>query len=96
MHGLCYTFYFITAQMFLDRRVPVHMRSQAQGLLSLVSNGIGTLLGTVFVRRLYDAVVLAEHGGWPTYWLVLGGMITLITVGFSIAYVGVPRTPASR
>lgn len=90
LHGMCYTFYFITAQLYLDRRVPVEMRSQAQGLLSLFSNGIGSLIGTIAVRALYDSSVAGGAGGWPVFWGVLGGAVALITVGFAVAYVGVP------
>ncbi|GAA5477678.1 putative nucleoside transporter YegT [Haloferula helveola] len=90
LHGMCYTFYFITAQLFLDRRVPPAMRTQAQGLLSLFSNGVGSLVGTVVVRSLYDYTVPAGRGGWEVYWGLLGAMIVAITIGFAFAYVGVP------
>ena len=96
LHGLCYTFYFITAQMYLDRRVPLDMRSQAQGLLSLVSNGVGTLLGTVMVRELYDAMVPRESGGWFWFWMILGGMIAVIAAGFSFVYQGRPQDDRKR
>jgi len=95
LHGMCYTFYFITAQMFLDRRVPVEMRSQAQGLLSLFSNGVGTLVGTVAVRHLYDVLVTGERGGWSLYWGVLGISIAMLTLWFAFSYRGVARTAAS-
>ena len=88
LHGLCYTLYFITAQLFLDRRVPLGMRSQAQGLLSLFSNGLGSLLGTVMVRRLHDAVVADGSGDWTRFWLILGGMIGILTLLFAFAYRG--------
>lgn len=90
LHGMCYTFYFITAQLFIDRRVPQGMRSQAQGLISLFSNGIGSLVGTIAVARLHEAVVVADGGGWIVYWMILGGSIAAITVGFLLTYVGVP------
>ncbi|MEP4076511.1 MFS transporter [Haloferula sp.] len=89
LHGMCYTFYFITAQMFLDRRVPVEVRSQAQGLLSMFSMGIGTLLGTIVVRKLYDEVVVEGVGGWSIYWAILGGFIAALTLVFVLSYVGV-------
>ena len=91
LHGMCYTFYFITAQLFLDRRVPVGMRSQAQGLISLFSNGIGTLLGTVLVKNLYDHVVIEGTGGWAVYWSILAGVIAAITLVFVLSYVGVAQ-----
>ena len=90
LHGICYTLYFITAQLFLDRRVPFGMRSQAQGLLSLFSNGIGSLSGTFLIRQWYDYSVQSGHGGWGGFWGMLGGFLILLTVGFLIAYVGTP------
>ncbi len=95
LHGFCYTFFFITAQLFLDRRVPVGMRSQAQGLLALFSGGIGTLMGTIIVRQLYDFTVVGEHGSWTTYWSILAAMIIMITIGFVALYRGVaPSDPS--
>ena len=90
LHGMCYTFYFITAQLYLDRRVPVGMRSQAQGLLSLFSNGVGTLMGTMMVRQLYDHVVANDGSGWAAFWGLLGGAISILSLGFWLSYVGVP------
>lgn len=92
LHGLCYTLYFITAQMFIDRRVPVSMRSQTQGLLSMASNGVGSILGTMMVAGLYQVVVANGSGGWTSYWAILGTFILLITIGFAIAYKGMPAT----
>ncbi|GAA5484693.1 putative nucleoside transporter YegT [Haloferula sargassicola] len=96
LHGLCYTLYFITAQLFLDRRVPVEVRSQAQGLIALFSSGIGSLAGTFAVRAWYDHTVTAGHGGWAMFWAALGGFLLLLTIGFSVAYVGTgPRSGRS-
>lgn len=94
IHGLCYTFYFITAQMFLDRRVSPKLRGQAQGLLALVHGGVGTLIGTVAVRVLYDHSVVDGHGGWGAYWAWLGGWVAAVTVGFLIFYRGRPARDA--
>lgn len=89
LHGMCYTFYFITAQLYLDRRVPGTVRAQAQGLLALVNNGFGTLLGAILVSKLYDGVVAGRPGeGWLTYWAILAGFIGVITVGFALSYRG--------
>ncbi|MFC7335738.1 MFS transporter [Haloferula chungangensis] len=96
LHGFCYTFFFITAQLFLDRRVPIEMRSQAQGLLALFSGGIGSLIGTIAVRQLYDFAVVGEHGSWTSYWSILAAVIVMITVGFVALYKGVAPSNPSR
>lgn len=96
LHGMCYTFYFITAQLFIDRRVAPELRSQAQGLLSMVSNGVGMLFGTVAVRALYDQTVAADHGGWVLFWAILAGLLLILTVVFSFSYTGLPAAKKSR
>lgn len=89
LHGLCYTLYFITGQLFLDRRVDPGMRTQAQGLLSLVSNGIGSVIGTLLAVKLYDFTVGGGHGGWATYWWIQAACIAVCVPILAIFYQGV-------
>jgi len=95
LHGLCYTLYFITGQLFLDRRVEPGMRTQAQGLLSLVSNGIGSVIGTLLAVKLHDFTVGAHHGGWAAYWGIQAGCIALCVPILAIFYQGVAATKRS-
>jgi Nucleoside H+ symporter len=87
-HGAGYTFYFITGQIFLDRRIPPAMRSQAQGLLALLSSGLGTLVGNTFCRHLYDFAVSANHGGWAFYWGVLTALALICVPILGLGYKG--------
>jgi nucleoside transporter len=88
LHGMCYTFYFITAQVFLDRRVDRGMRGQAQGLLTLVSGGLGPLIGAAFCGWLHDYCVRPNGQGWMNFWTILAGMIALCFVIFAVFYRG--------
>jgi MFS family permease len=87
-HGVCYTFYFITAQVFLDRRVEPEMKGQAQGLLGMVSNGLGPLVGALFCGWLRHAVVKPDGSGWDLFWGILGGIIGICFVVFALCYRG--------
>jgi MFS family permease len=88
LHGICYTFYFITAQVFLDRRVDPGLKGQAQGLLALVSGGLGPLAGAWVCGWLRGAVVGADGGGWDLFWAILAAMIGLCFIGFALLYRG--------
>jgi hypothetical protein len=88
-HGLAYTVFVITSQIFLHRRVATEMRSQAQGMLTLLRGGIGSLIGVVAVRHLNDWA-LASGAGWSVYWAMLAVATLAIAVGFGLSFRGSP------
>lgn len=45
LHGVSYDFYFVTAYIYVDKKAPKHMRTAAQGLITLCCQGLGSLLG---------------------------------------------------
>jgi nucleoside transporter len=96
LHGMCYTFYFITAQVFLDRRVEPGMRGQAQGLLMLVSSGVGPLLGALVCGWLRLHLVGDGLAGWMSFWAVLAAMIAGCFLIFSLLYQGLGKPPRVR
>jgi nucleoside transporter len=91
LHGVCYTFYFITAQVFLDRRVDPALKGQAQGLLTLVSGGLGPLAGAFVCGYLRKLLVGEDGSGWMEFWGVLAGMIAVCFVIFAVFYRGLAR-----
>jgi nucleoside transporter len=88
LHGVCYTFYFITAQVFLDRRVEPGLRGQAQGLLTLAASGLGPLLGALVCGWLRNIFIHADGSGWLALWSALGAMIAACFILFAVLYRG--------
>ncbi|MCP5536359.1 MAG: MFS transporter [Akkermansiaceae bacterium] len=82
MHGPCYTFFFVTGQMLVDRQVQPGMRSQAQALLGTISGGIGGLLGSLFCGFCY-----ARTDGLPNEWTFFWGGLAVIVVGCALYFV---------
>lgn len=88
LHGLCYTLYFITAQIFLDRRVEPGLRGQAQGLLTMVAGGLGPLAGAMVCGWLRHHYVTADGAGWDWFWGILAAMIAVCLAVFLALYRG--------
>lgn len=71
VHGIIFGFFYVGGQIFVDRRAPKEMRAQAQGLLFLLSFGIGLLIGNYFCDALITSGT-AENGerNYHLLWVV--------------------------
>lgn len=45
LHGFCYSFFYVGAYMWVDRRAPAELKSSAQSLLTFLLLGVGFLVG---------------------------------------------------
>lgn len=91
LHGLVYTFYFVTSQIFLELRVPVEIRARAQALLTTVNGGIGSLLGALGsgwwndMCRKFPVSPLEQRA---IFWFGLALLATAVLVYFLRFYKG--------
>lgn len=88
LHGLCFTIYFISIQVFLDRRVEPALRGQAQGLLGLMNSGIGPLIGAFLCAWLRESTIDENGKGWEIFWWSLAAMISFCWLIFLLFYRG--------
>lgn len=88
LHGVSYDFYFVTAYIYVDKKAPAHMRTAAQGLITLGCQGIGSLLGYrlggILMEKMfaYDEPVNGLTFDWAGMWGFGAAMITVITIFF--------------
>jgi nucleoside transporter len=90
LHGICYDFFFVTGQIYVDKKSTPAIRGQAQGMLVLVTYGLGMLIGAQAAGNLFNAF-LGEAGAltlaqWKQFWFVPAGFAGLIMVGFAVLF----------
>ena len=91
LHGICYDFFFVTGQIYTDRKAPVFYRSAAQGLITLITYGAGMLLGSWLSGVVVDkySTVLADGSAthnWRAIWMVASAASAVVLVLFLIFF----------
>lgn len=92
LHGICYDFFFVTGQLYTDRKSPESIRTSAQALLGLLTYGAGMLAGNLILGRWGDYIELdsTTKAGWITgaadFWLMPAGFAAAIAVLFFVAF----------
>jgi len=47
LHGFCYSFFYVGAYMYVDKRAPAELKASAQSLLAFLLLGVGYFTGTL-------------------------------------------------
>jgi fucose permease len=55
LHGICYDFFFVTGQIYVDKKSTPAVRGQAQGFLVFVTYGVGMLIGAQVAGNIYNS-----------------------------------------
>lgn len=90
VYGVAFDFFNVSGGLYVDQQTSPEMRSSAQGLFMIMTNGIGASLGTwiagtfvinkkVFVPGL-DAV--QQLDGWRESWFIFAAYALLVAVLF--------------
>ena len=71
LHGICYDFFFVTVQIYTDQKAGPHVRSSAQGLITLATYGLGMYIGFYMAGVIVDKYLLPDGThNWKAIWLI--------------------------
>lgn len=70
LHGICYDFFFVTGQIYVDKVAGVEIRASAQGFIALVTYGVGMSFGTKLAGKLVDMNTAAGVKDWASIWWI--------------------------
>jgi nucleoside transporter len=78
LHGVCFDFFFVTGQLYTDQEAPPHLRSTAQGFITVVTYGVGMLIGSFLSGFVLDYFTTTTGTvatrTWPSFWLSSAAM----------------------
>ena len=89
LHGVCYDFFFVTGQIYVDQRAGLRIRAAAQGFLTFITQGVGYLIGSFVSGVVVQQFVRAEGGhDWHAIWLRPAVGAAAILVAFALLFRG--------
>lgn len=92
LHGVCYDFFYVTAQIYMDKKAPQGLRASVQGFFTLLTYGVGWLIGsylTGMVLQMYqitdDASKVTGHH-WSSIMLIPALIALVVTLFFAFLF----------
>ena len=87
LHGICYDFFFVTGQIYMDQKAPGQLRGAAQGFIAFVTLGVGMFIGSLVSGRVVDMYRISDTvNDWTKIWLVPAAMAGAVLVVFALMF----------
>ena len=88
VYGVAFDFFNISGSLFVDQEVPESMRSSAQGLFMLMTNGLGASIGVIAAQEVVNHFTANQtnFAGWPIAWYIFAGYALVIAVLFALVF----------
>lgn len=87
VYGLAFDFFNISGSLFVETTTDSKIRSSAQGLFMMMTNGFGAILGSLGSGFLIDTYFTTPAGkDWHNIWLTFAIYALIITIAFAILF----------
>ncbi|MCM4167112.1 Putative nucleoside transporter YegT [Arenibacter antarcticus] len=90
LHGICYDFFFVTGQIYTDKKAGKFIKSSAQGMLTFATYGVGMLIGSYLSGILTEEFVAPSTSSfsydWNMVWIVPCIISVLILLLFTLFF----------
>lgn len=106
VYGVAFDFFNVSGGLYVDTKTDTSMRSSAQGLFMLMTNGIGASLGTfiagtfVVNKLVYNPEIdtnpTAQLEGWHLSWLIFAAYALVVAILFALIFKDTPSKSISK
>ena len=91
VYGIAFDFFNISGSLFVNQETDMSIRSSAQGLFMMMTNGFGTTIGTVMAQQVVNHYVdftsdMPQVEGWSQAWLVFAGYMLVVAILFALLF----------
>lgn len=80
VYGVAFDFFNISGSLYVNQQTSSTIRSSAQGVFMIMTNGFGAFIGS------YAAGKVVDVAGWPDAWFVFAGYSLVVGVLFAVVF----------
>ena len=91
VYGVAFDFFNISGSLFVNQETDMSLRSSAQGLFMMMTNGLGATIGTIMAQQVVNHYVdftsdVPQVEGWSQAWMVFAGYMLVVAILFAILF----------
>lgn len=91
VYGVAFDFFNISGSLFVNKETDLSIRSSAQGLFMMMTNGFGATIGTILAQQVVNHYVdfgsqMPQVDGWSKAWMVFAGYMLVVMVLFGFLF----------
>lgn len=99
LHGICYDFFFVAGQIYVDKKASPQIRAQAQGLIIFTTYGCGLLVGAQIAGLIYNSFLGSATSltlpQWQSFWWIPAVFAAIVLVIFILLFRDTQKTVAT-
>jgi len=80
VYGVAFDFFNISGSLFVENETDSSIRSSAQGVFMIMTNGFGAFIGS------YVAGWIVDKAGWPDSWFIFAAYSLVVTIVFALVF----------
>ena len=69
IHGICYDFFFVTGQIYIDQKASADLRAAAQGMIYFITYGVGMFVGSWLSGAVVQHYAVGAGFDWRSIWI---------------------------
>ncbi len=87
VYGVAFDFFNISGSLFVDKSTDPAIRSSAQGLFMLMTNGLGATIGSLVAQFVVNSNTAADGAvEWNTVWATFSIYALVVGIAFSLIF----------
>lgn len=80
VYGVAFDFFNISGSLYVEKETSSEIRSSAQGVFMIMTNGFGAFFGS------YAAGAIVDAFQWPNSWFIFAGYALVVGVAFALVF----------